>query len=179
MQGIFRKENTDKALKYGIYRHLPTYEKIIRNLASFYIQKTSEDREKIENIILSSRKLCPGEYEIISKYLSSKYQEVTISVDRLEDWVYSNSFIRQLVELDKEINVTIEYGESAGITKSQKQIGYNYNKNINYIERDSGFYISWNFGNQYRVYGIPHYKKVISEGMNFVNVEYYMEKIVN
>lgn len=39
MQGIFRKENTDKALKYGIYRHLPTYEKIIRNLVSFYIKK--------------------------------------------------------------------------------------------------------------------------------------------
>ena len=52
-------------------------------------------------------------------------------------------------------------------------------KNIKNIDRDSGFYISWNFGNQYRVYGIPHYKKVISEGMNFVNVEYYMEKIVN
>ena len=39
MQGIFRKENTDKALKYGIYRHLPTYEKIIRNLVSFYIKE--------------------------------------------------------------------------------------------------------------------------------------------
>ena len=39
MQGIFRKENTDKALKYGIYRHLPTYEKIIRNLVSFYLKK--------------------------------------------------------------------------------------------------------------------------------------------
>ncbi|RHG10065.1 hypothetical protein DW638_14520 [Tyzzerella nexilis] len=39
MQGIFRKENTDKALKYGIYRHLPTYEKIIRNLVSFYTKK--------------------------------------------------------------------------------------------------------------------------------------------
>ena len=39
MQGIFRKENTDKALKYGIYRHLPTYEKIIRNLVSFLISK--------------------------------------------------------------------------------------------------------------------------------------------
>ena len=38
MQGIFRKENTDKALKYGIYRHLPTYEKIIRNLVSFCIK---------------------------------------------------------------------------------------------------------------------------------------------
>ena len=39
MQGIFQKENTDKALKYGIYRHLPTYEKIIRNLVSFYKEK--------------------------------------------------------------------------------------------------------------------------------------------
>lgn len=40
MQGIFRKENTDKALKYGIYRHLPTYEKIIRNLVSFWVNKS-------------------------------------------------------------------------------------------------------------------------------------------
>ncbi|RGF77835.1 hypothetical protein DWZ38_00525 [Ruminococcus sp. AF31-8BH] len=40
MQGIFQKENTDKALKYGIYRHLPTYEKIIRNLVSFLIKNT-------------------------------------------------------------------------------------------------------------------------------------------
>ena len=43
MQGIFRKENTDKALKYGIYRHLPTYEKIIRNLVSFSIKNTKTD----------------------------------------------------------------------------------------------------------------------------------------
>ena len=42
MQGIFQKENTDKALKYGIYRHLPTYEKIIRNLVSFYPQNIRE-----------------------------------------------------------------------------------------------------------------------------------------
>ncbi len=58
MQGIFRKENTDKALKYGIYRHLPTYEKIIRNLVSFlsknrlnrirnYISKFNEFEEFI------------------------------------------------------------------------------------------------------------------------------------
>lgn len=40
MQGIFRKENTDKALKYGIYRHLPTYEKIIRNLVNFSPKNT-------------------------------------------------------------------------------------------------------------------------------------------
>ena len=45
MQGIFQKENTDKALKYGIYRHLPTYEKIIRNLVSFYIENYNRKSE--------------------------------------------------------------------------------------------------------------------------------------
>jgi len=45
MQGIFQKENTDKALKYGIYRHLPTYEKIIRNLVSFYLKKYAVDKK--------------------------------------------------------------------------------------------------------------------------------------
>ena len=42
MQGIFQKENTDKVLKYGIYRHLPTYEKIIRNLVSFYTKNLAK-----------------------------------------------------------------------------------------------------------------------------------------
>ncbi|OFU30245.1 hypothetical protein HMPREF3075_10550, partial [Clostridium sp. HMSC19B11] len=39
MRGIFQKENANKARKYGIYRHLPTYEKIIRNLVSFCYNK--------------------------------------------------------------------------------------------------------------------------------------------
>ena len=56
MQGIFQKENTDKALKYGIYRHLPTYEKIIRNLVSFYEKNALADfhTEKYLNRIVTS-----------------------------------------------------------------------------------------------------------------------------
>ena len=60
MQGIFRKENTDKALKYGIYRHLPTYEKIIRNLVSFLSLKTGhpwynkKDADKLNFDIMSN-----------------------------------------------------------------------------------------------------------------------------
>lgn len=45
------KENTDKALKYGIYRHLPTYEKIIRNLVSFYVKKI--DSMDSRNVVIS------------------------------------------------------------------------------------------------------------------------------
>ena len=53
MQGIFQKENTDKVLKYGIYRHLPTYEKIIRNLVSFY-EKNGEQIFDVEKSYLRS-----------------------------------------------------------------------------------------------------------------------------
>ena len=58
MQGIFRKENTDKALKYGIYRHLPTYEKIIRNLVSFLVKKINilYQMEKVDSPNLSVHK---------------------------------------------------------------------------------------------------------------------------
>ncbi|EGT4925460.1 hypothetical protein DBN21_19185 [Clostridioides difficile] len=53
MQGIFQKENTDKALKYGIYRHLPTYEKIIRNLVSFLSKNIIKfiEKPKSKNLI--------------------------------------------------------------------------------------------------------------------------------
>uniref|UniRef100_UPI003FD72703 hypothetical protein n=1 Tax=Ruminococcus bromii TaxID=40518 RepID=UPI003FD72703 len=56
MQGIFQKENTDKVLKYGIYRHLPTYEKIIRNLVSFLEKKLP----KIEEIVHNGRSFPAG-----------------------------------------------------------------------------------------------------------------------
>ena len=55
MQGIFRKENTDKALKYGIYRHLPTYEKIIRNLVSFYTKKLIEPLSGCYQLVVRSQ----------------------------------------------------------------------------------------------------------------------------
>ncbi len=54
MQGIFQKENTDKALKYGIYRHLPTCEKIIRNLVSFYCKKCKKSM-KVSYMVTGNR----------------------------------------------------------------------------------------------------------------------------
>lgn len=39
MQCIFRKENVGKARKYRLYRHLTTFEKIIKILMSFYSKK--------------------------------------------------------------------------------------------------------------------------------------------
>ena len=67
MQGIFRKENTDKALKYGIYRHLPTYEKIIRNLVSFFFKNTGSGR--------SAKPGVPTVFQCIERNQNIRYSE--------------------------------------------------------------------------------------------------------
>ena len=72
MQGIFQKENTDKALKYGIYRHLPTYEKIIRNLVSFYTKKatkTSVLHKKDSNYDIKIKRLYADDVGICGKVI--------------------------------------------------------------------------------------------------------------
>ena len=69
MQGIFRKENTDKALKYGIYRHLPTYEKIIRNLVSFYEKITNTRKDYLHKI---SHEIINENQVIVSENLQVK-----------------------------------------------------------------------------------------------------------
>ncbi len=73
MQGIFQKENTDKALKYGIYRHLPTYEKIIRNLVSFYNKNTASSYKL--NIYSMEHNFTPLiiEYNNSASYTSLSY----------------------------------------------------------------------------------------------------------
>ena len=71
MQGIFRKENTDKALKYGIYRHLPTYEKIIRNLVSFYTKIIKEDGLVAEHLVKNVRAYV-DDANICKRYMREK-----------------------------------------------------------------------------------------------------------
>lgn len=77
MQGIFQKENTDKALKYGIYRHLPTYEKIIRNLVSF-CSKKRESNEILSQEEYKDKFLHGDEYikrELYDEYISRRLSE--------------------------------------------------------------------------------------------------------
>lgn len=80
MQGIFQKENTDKALKYGIYRHLPTYEKIIRNLVSFYLK----------NLEPTVKNFCFQ----IPIFINQK--DNTTAIEETSKLIYSNLFDKQL-----------------------------------------------------------------------------------
>lgn len=54
MQCIFRKENIGKARKYRLYRHLTTFEKIIKILMSFCmkIRSKGNNKRKIKHLIL-------------------------------------------------------------------------------------------------------------------------------
>ena len=74
MQGIFQKENTDKALKYGIYRHLPTYEKIIRNLVSFYFNNDINEITEFYKALISNviRYMLPHSVIIINDVNSNR-----------------------------------------------------------------------------------------------------------
>ena len=96
MQGIFQKENTDKALKYGIYRHLPTYEKIIRNLVSFY-------NKKLQKVVLDELyKIAIGEkyYKKTSKLLSD-----------IENYLYE-------LEWEMDYNLDISFEDFRDILKT-------------------------------------------------------------
>ena len=79
MQGIFRKENTDKALKYGIYRHLPTYEKIIRNLVSFYLLKYG-GFVLIILAVLSQVNDKLGDSNIVQLFAGDKWEQLSTDV---------------------------------------------------------------------------------------------------
>ena len=141
MQGIFRKENTDKALKYGIYRHLPTYEKIIRNLVSFYTEKIIEfsnehDSCSYQDIVdeFGSPNEVAGSYietldsdEIIKKLNKKKIINIFISVIIIlciSVWGFERYRINQLIDEAKHTKMKTytaeEYKEKIAKEKQEK-----------------------------------------------------------
>ena len=96
MQGIFQKENTDKALKYGIYRHLPTYEKIIRNLVSF-----SHKEVQITSDIVVNMCEQPEDYAVyVSKedLQKEKYiSELNMLFEVDDNWNLSSNRIKDII----------------------------------------------------------------------------------
>ena len=102
MQGIFRKENTDKALKYGIYRHLPTYEKISVQLDE--IKRKIEDAKNSKKLLEQnelSDKIKLKDFLGIQKFDTEKLREVikvirVHSQDEIEiEWNFDDIFSEQ------------------------------------------------------------------------------------
>ena len=93
MQSIFQTENADKALKYRLYRHLPAYEKIIRNLVSFYVTNNNlflPTMPDIKSHITPSYKMLEittRQYVLI--LLQQKNQVILLSVKHDTDDIHS------------------------------------------------------------------------------------------
>ena len=116
MQGIFQKENTDKALKYGIYRHLPTYEKIIRNLVSFYT-KILEQIRVVKAYIMSYLHDLDDNFKYKSKtYAASlgttehpmENTEITLKMEGFDDYKIPLQVFKRYEYIDKLTKVKEE-----------------------------------------------------------------------
>ncbi len=104
MQGIFQKENTDKSLKYGIYRHLPTYEKIIRNLVSFYPFYRNTDFEYYAP--------CENGFNVMLEELKKAEKYIFMEYFIVEEGFMFNSILSILEEKVKQgVEVRIMYDD--------------------------------------------------------------------
>ncbi|AVD34869.1 TPA: hypothetical protein JD074_07985 [Clostridioides difficile] len=71
MQSIFQKENADTPCRYRIYRHLPTYEKIIKFNISFYIKKMITLKKSFFIIITETSNILNKIFTYLELYIFS------------------------------------------------------------------------------------------------------------
>ena len=131
MQGIFQKENTDKALKYGIYRHLPTYEKIIRNLVSFYYEIFGLDiiTKQEGNVILTEGLVLQD-----AKVWADVIEKSTTTYKNMTELNYEDNDVEGLVDKLISRNILVEFKtELTELASGQKMVRF-YDPSGNLIE---------------------------------------------
>ena len=131
MQGIFRKENTDKALKYGIYRHLPTYEKIIRNLVSFYYEIFGLDiiTKQEGNVILTEGLVLQD-----AKVWADVIEKSTTPYNNMTELYFEDNDVEGLVDKLISRNILVEFKtELTELASGQKMVRF-YDPSGNLIE---------------------------------------------
>lgn len=122
--------------------------------------------------------MADGEKDVIIGYLSELVETTELYVDNLDDWAFSSHFLDSLSLFKGKNKLQISYSRSVNIKKAKERIIKREDFNIKFIQRESGYFICWQFG-EFRVYGIPEKKNVIDNYTFMVVTKYYLEKIEN
>lgn len=151
---------------------------LINELKNMHYKRTKKttDYELLEEHILCTRKLFDGEYSELLKYLAQSDEKVELYIDNLEYWVYDSQFVSSLANILDKKKLYIYYAEAQNEQKSLKQLKWNYG----YVEQcnkyNNEYYICWKF-EQFILYGIPRFRKVINDNTSCIMVDYYLEKL--
>lgn len=147
-------------------------------LKSSYYDKTikKESIKKLQLSIFSSRKLLPGEVNVLLEHLATESHRVELIVDNLDDWAYDRQFVGSLSRYVAKAELYIKYCQSRDEGRALQRLeqGHNIEK---YKQCDMGFFICWKYDEKYEIYGIPKEQKVLTDDTVCVVIDYYLHRL--
>ena len=126
--------------------------------------------------IFSSRKLLPGEVNVLLEHLATESHRVELIVDNLDDWAYDRQFVGSLSRYVAKAELYIKYCQSRDEGRALQRLeqGHNIEK---YKQCDMGFFICWKYDEKYEIYGIPKEQKVLTDDTVCVVIDYYLHRL--
>lgn len=132
--------------------------------------------KKLQSSIFSSRKLLSGEENVLLEYLASQAHQVILMVDNLDDWAYDRQFVGSLSRYVAKAKLSIMYRQSRDERNALKRL--NQGHTIWKCEQcDKGFFICWQYDEEYEVFGIPKERRVLNDATVCVVVDYFLHKL--
>lgn len=175
---VFKNHFKYRRLTLQKYRgeDLEKCEELIEELKKLHFtrKRNKSDYERIEKIILSSRKLEDGENSDILKYLSTEQANIELYVHNLDDCAYDSNFLCTLYDVLGKATLSVFYNESRDAEKAIKQFKRNFNRVQGFTKDDNKFFVCWKVGG-FKIYGIPTLRNVINEDTVCLVISYYLE----
>lgn len=144
--------------------------------ADFNKKKKQKEIDELQMKILSSRRLLDGEVNVLLDYLADNAQQVEMSVDNIDDWVYDKNFVGKLSHYVGKATLKIKYQSSNNIGKAIERIKQGHDV-IECKKYEHGYFICWKFDDAYEIYGLPSEQNAIDRDTTCVVVDYYLRNL--